>query len=139
MASHMPVNHSLRPLYRALALAAGLFVLVFGVVGFLVTQGDPIFEPGPERALGLHTNPAFSYASVVAGALIVLSTLVGRNIDRFVNIWVGSAFLIAGTAMMALMGSDLNVLNFTMITCIVSYTIGSVLLTAGMYVRTARA
>lgn len=139
MASHMPVNHSLRPLYRALALAAGLFVLVFGLLGFLATQGDPVFEPGTERALGLRTNPAFAYASIAAGVLVVLSTLVGRNFDRFINIWVGSAFLIAGTAMMMLMGSDMNVLNFTMITCIVSYGIGSLLLTAGMYVKVARA
>jgi hypothetical protein len=138
MASHMPVNHSLRPLYRALALAAGLFVLVFGVVGFLATQGDPIFEPGAGRALGLRTNPAFSYASIAAGVLVVLSTLVGRNLDRFINLWVGTAFLIAGTAMLALMGSDMNVLNFTMVTVIVSYVIGSVLLTAGLYVKTAR-
>jgi membrane-associated HD superfamily phosphohydrolase len=138
MASHMPVNHSLRPLYRVLALAAGVFVLIFGVIGFLVTQGDPILEPGAERALGLRTNPAFSYVSIATGALVVLSTVVGRNFDRFINLWVGSAFLIVGTAMLALMGSDMNVLNFTMVTVIVSYVIGSVLFTAGLYVKTAR-
>jgi hypothetical protein len=139
MASHMPVNHSLRPLYRALALVAGLFVLAFGIAGFLATQGDPIFEPGAERALGLRTNPALSYACIAAGALVLVATLIGRNLDRFVNLYVGTLFLIAGTAMMPLMGGDSNVLNFTMVTCIAAYAVGSVLLTAGLYGKTARA
>jgi hypothetical protein len=34
---------------------------------------------------------------------------------------------------------DTNVLNFTMATCIVSFLIGSVLATAGMYVKAQRA
>jgi hypothetical protein len=49
--------------------------------------------------------------------------------------WVGIGFLLAGTAGLALMHTDANVLNFTMATCVVSYLIGSVLLTAGMYVK----
>lgn len=135
MASHMPVNHSLRPLYRGLALLAGLFVLSFGVLGYLETQGDPLFDQGDARALGLRTNPAFAYASLGAGAAVLLATLVGRNLDRFVDMWVGAGFLIVGTAMMALLHTESNVLNFTMATCLVSYLVGSVLVTAGMYVK----
>ncbi|MEV4417001.1 DUF4383 domain-containing protein [Catellatospora sp. NPDC049609] len=139
MASHMPVNHSLRPLYRGLALLAGLFVLAFGVLGYLESQGQPLFHQGDVRALGLKTNPAFAYASLGAGVAVLLATLVGRNLDRFVNMWVGVGFLIVGTAMMALMRTESNVLNFTMATCIVSYLIGSVLFTAGMYVKVGSA
>ncbi|MEU7821282.1 DUF4383 domain-containing protein [Catellatospora sp. NPDC049133] len=135
MASHMPVNHSLRPLYRALALFAGLFVLAFGLLGYLDSQGEPLFYQGESSALGLKTNPAFSYASIAAGAAVLLATLVGRNLDRFVDMWVGVGFMLAGTAMLALMHTDSNVLNFEMATCIVSYLIGSVLFTAGMYVK----
>ncbi|GAB4046511.1 DUF4383 domain-containing protein [Catellatospora paridis] len=135
MASHMPVNHSLRPLYRGLALLAGLFVLAFGVLGYLDSQGEPLFYQGEASALGLKTNPAFSYASIAAGVAVLLATLVGRNLDRFVDMWVGVGFMIVGTAMLALMHTDSNVLNFTMATCIVSYLIGSVLFTAGMYVK----
>lgn len=140
MSLHFPVNHPLRPLYRTLALLAGLFVLIFGVVGFFATQGTPLFEVGDEQAFGLRTNPAFSYASIVAGVVIVLATLLGRNFDRVIYLWVGSVFLLAGTAMMLLMGQDeTNFLNFTMATCVVSYLIGSVLTTAGMYVKAKRA
>ncbi|MFD0595685.1 hypothetical protein ACFQZ4_28000 [Catellatospora coxensis] len=53
--------------------------------------------------------------------------------------WVGAGFLLVGTAMLALMHTDSNVLNFTMATCIVSYLIGSVLFTAGMYVKVGSA
>lgn len=134
------VNHPLRPLYRTLALLAGLFVLIFGVVGFFATQGTPLFEVGGQQALGLRTNLAFSYASIVAGVVIVLATLLGRNFAHIIYLWVGSVFLLAGTAMMLLMGKDeTNFLNFTMATCVVSYLIGSVLATAGMYVKAKRA
>lgn len=140
MALHFPVNHPLRPLYRVLSFATGLFVLVFGVVGFFASQGAPIFEVGTDRALGLRTNPAFAYASIAAGVLILLATVLGRNIDRFVYLWVGYGFMAAGVVMMLLMGKDnTNVLNFTMATCIVSFGIGSVLATAGMYVKAQRA
>ncbi|MBV1849192.1 DUF4383 domain-containing protein [Catellatospora tritici] len=138
MASHMPVNHSLRPLYRGLALLTGLLVLAFGVLGFLDSQGDPLFAAGDAQALGLPTNPALAYGCLAAGVLVLLATLVGHNLDRHVDTWVGSAFLVVGTAMLVLMGTEHNILNFTLATCIVSYAIGSILLTAGMYVRVAK-
>jgi uncharacterized Tic20 family protein len=103
-------------------------------------MGAPMFEVGDDRALGLRTNPAFAYASIVVGALVVFATLLGRNIDRIVYLWAGTGFLLAGTVMMLLMNrQDTNVLNFTMATCIVSFLIGSVLATAGMYVKAQRA
>jgi hypothetical protein len=140
MSLHFPVNHPLRRVYRTLAFPAGLFVLAFGVTGFVTTLGAPMFEVGDDRALGLRTNPAFAYASIAVGALVVFATALGRNIDRIVYLWAGTGFLLAGTAMMLLMNrQDTNVLNFTMATCIVSFIIGSVLATAGMYVKAQRA
>jgi hypothetical protein len=140
MSLHLPVNHHLRPVYRALSLLAGLYVLIFGVVGAIATQGEPFYAAGEATSLGLKTNPAFSYLSVAAGAVIVLATLIGRNVDRIAYLWVGTGFLVAGTAMMLLMGdAQTNYLNFTMVTCVVSYVIGSVLGTAGMYVKSRRA
>jgi len=40
---------------------------------------------------------------------------------------------VAGTAMLALLRTDLNVLNFSMATVIVSFAIGMVLFSAGLY------
>ncbi len=131
--SHIPVNHPLRPVYRVLAALTGAYVLIFGVVGFFTTSGSEMFERADTTALGLRTNLAFSLASVVAGAVILLAVVVGRNLDYVVNLWGGVAFILAGTAMMALLNTDLNVLNFSMATVVVSFVIGMVLFSAGLY------
>jgi hypothetical protein len=135
--SHIPVNHQLRPLYRvAAALTAG-WLLVFGAVGLDRTQGADWFTRGRWSALGLPTNRAFAVASLGAGALVLLAVLVGRNLDRVVNLAAGGGFLLAGTAMLALVETDANVFNFTIETSIAAYVIGLILLTAGLYSKTA--
>jgi hypothetical protein len=139
MAMHFPTNHPLRRVYRGLAFVTGVFMLVLGAVGFFATQGDPLFGASDATALGLRTNPAFSYASLGAGALVVLATGAGRNIDRIVYLWIGIGHLVAGVAMLLLMGkADTNYLNFTLITCVISFAIGTLLGTAGMYAKIQR-
>jgi len=61
-----------------------------------------------------------------------------RNLDSAVAFWGGLAFMFVGTAMLALLRSDLNVLNASMPTVIVSFVIGTLLFTAGMYTRSAK-
>ena len=39
MASHLPVNHPLRPLYRVLVALIGAGIVVFGIVGYTRTRG----------------------------------------------------------------------------------------------------
>jgi Domain of unknown function (DUF4383) len=134
--AHIPVNHHLRPVYRVLAAIAGVYVLLFGVLGFIETSGGPVFDQGSATVLGLRTNLAFSIASVVAGAAILLALFVGRNVDYVVNLLGGIAFLVAGMAMMALLRTDANFLNFSMATCIVSFVIGMVLFSAALSGRT---
>jgi len=131
--AHIPVNHHLRPVYRVLSTAAALYVLAFGVVGFVQSRGTSAFSQGAMSALGLRTNLAFSIASFAAGVVILLAVLVGRNVDYFVNLVAGVGFLVAGIAMMALLRTDMNVLNFSIATCIVSFVIGMVLFSAGLY------
>jgi hypothetical protein len=135
--SHFPVNHPLRPFYRVLATFAGLYVLAFGVVGIARGSGSPFFDRGELIVLGLRTNLAFAVASVVAGAVILLAIFVGRNLDYAVNVWGGVVFMVAGTAGLALLETGLNVLNFSMATVIVSFVIGMLLFTAGLYGRSA--
>lgn len=133
--SHMPVNHHLRPLFRSLAALVGLYVLAFGIVGLTRTRGEDTFARTDVLALGLRTNPAFAYLSIVVGAVILVSALVGRNIDQVV-FYAGSAvFAVVGTAMLGLMQTDANVLNFSVTTVIVSYLIAFVLAVAGLYGR----
>ena len=132
--SHTPVNHPLRPLYRVLAGLTGLYVLLFGLVGLAETSGTEPFGNPEAYALGLRTNLAFSVISIVAGVVIVWRRVViGRNVDYIINQVAGYAFAFMGMLMLALLQTDANFLNFSVATCIVSFVISLVLLTAGLY------
>jgi hypothetical protein len=133
--AHFPVNHHLRPLYRLLSGLSGLYVLIFGLVGFFQTSGSPAFQRGSTAVLGLHTNLALAVASIVVGVIILLCVVVGRNLDVYVDLAAGSVFLLTGMAMLALLRTDGNFLNFSIATCVVSFILGMVLFTAGLYVR----
>lgn len=138
--SHIPVNHPLRTFYRGLATLAGLYILIFGIAAFVKTKGTPAFQQHDlPWVLGLHANLSFSIISILAGIVIVLAALVGRNVDRFINVVAGPAFILVGMLMMALMATDANFLGFSMVNCIVSFVIGIVLFTAGLYAKTGPA
>jgi hypothetical protein len=136
--AHIPVNHPLRPVYRALAGLTGLYLLVFGIVGVTRSSGHEFFASHVDiTALGLHTNMAFSLLSIAAGAVLAVGALYGRNIDHFINLAGGVIFLLAGLVMLVLQRTDANFLNFTVATCIVSFILGTVLAIAGLYGKTA--
>ncbi|HEU4425714.1 MAG TPA: DUF4383 domain-containing protein [Pilimelia sp.] len=130
---HTPVNHPLRPLYRVIGGLAGLYVLLFGIVGLVETRGTELFGHPSAHAMGLRTNLAFSLLSIVAGVVILGAAVIGRNIDQKVNMIGGWAFMVIGMAMLALLQTDANFLNFSVATCVVSFVIGLALLTAGLY------
>ncbi|WP_425560583.1 DUF4383 domain-containing protein [Luedemannella flava] len=128
------MNHPLRPLYRVLAGLAGLYVLAFGIVGLTKTSGMDFFaQDDLPVALGLKTNPAFALLSVIVGAIVVVGAVIGRNVDRFINLTAGVVFLLAGMVMLVLSRTDLNFLGFQVATCVASFIIGGVFATAGLY------
>jgi hypothetical protein len=133
MEEHIPINHPLRPLYRTVAGLVACWLLVFGALGLNEARDGGWFARGDWSVMGVPTNRAFAVASLGAGAVILLATLVGRNVDRFVNLWGGVGFLVAGTVEMAVIRTDANVFNFSIVTSIVSFVIGLLLLTAGLY------
>jgi hypothetical protein len=138
--AHFPVNHRLRFLYRVIAALAGIYVLIFGVVGVTQTSGTALFaQAGLPRVLGLRTNLAFAILSVAAGAILIAGAIIGRNIDVFVNIVSGIVFMTAGLLMLVLIPTDGNFLGFSVATCIVSDVIGTLVLAAGMYGKIASA
>jgi len=131
--AHLPVNHPARPLLRILVVLVGRYVLAFGIAGLVASWDQPFFSREENWVLGLRTNPAFALLSIFVGALVAAAAVYGHNVDHFVELWGGIVFLVAGIVMMTLLRTDLNLLNFAMVNCIVSFIIGTVMLTAGLY------
>lgn len=139
MASHLPKNHPLRSFYRFLAFLAGAYIIAFGIVGIAVSGGHGAFARDDVHALGLRTNLAFSLLSVLVGVVAIGVVLVGRNVDRNVNLVLGPGFMLVGLIMLTVMRTSANILNFDMATCIVSFVIGIVLSTSALYGEVASA
>jgi hypothetical protein len=107
--------------------------LIFGIVGLHSSQGGSVFAHGYTWALRLRTNRAFSILSIAVGALVLIAVIIGRNIDHKLGIIAGPGSIAVGVLMLALMGSDANILNFGMSTVITSFVIGTALLLNGLY------
>ncbi len=136
--THLPVNHPLRPLYRVLAAVVGLYVLIFGIVGFIQTRSLALFaQHNLPWVLGLRTNRAFALVSIVAGAVILISVAVGRNIDYVIDIGAGVVFMVVGMLMLLVINTRANFLGFTVTNCVVSFVLGMLALAAGLYGKTA--
>jgi hypothetical protein len=131
--AHIPINHPLRPVYRVLSGLSGLYVLIFGLIGFIRTSDLDFFTRHGEWVLGLRTNLAFSVLSIIAGAAVLAGAVIGRNLFVLVNLAAGVVFLVAGMAMMTLLQTDANFLAFSMINCIMSFIFGLLFLAAGLY------
>jgi hypothetical protein len=135
MASHFPVNHPLRPTYRALGGLTGLYLIVFGIVGVIETSGDEFFAQNGTEALWQGTNLGYSVISIGIGLVILIATAIGRNVDAAVNKLAGYGLAALGLAGLAVLRTDANYLDFTMSTVIVTMSLGLVLLLAAMYGR----
>ncbi|GAB2610083.1 hypothetical protein Aab01nite_24230 [Paractinoplanes abujensis] len=136
--AHYPLNHPLRPLYRLLAFLAAAYLTLFGAIGVGVTAGDPLFHRGGDWVLGLRTNPATAWVSLLLGVVLLVAVVVGRNLYHQVALVLGWA--LAGFAMvvMAVIQTDANVFNFSMINVVVLALLGLVVLTAGLYGKIGR-
>ncbi|MFE9652782.1 DUF4383 domain-containing protein [Micromonospora sp. NPDC006431] len=131
--AHTPVNHPARPIYRAIGGLVGLYFVVFGVLGVIVSLGNDFLAQDDTTVLGQGTNLGFSLVSIIVGALILLGTVIGRNLDVMINQWLSYALMALGLAALAFLRTDANILNFSVATVIVVLLLALVLLMAGMY------
>lgn len=131
--AHYPLNHHLRQTYRFLAGAAGLYLVVTGALGLARTWGDPFFHRGSDWVLGLRVNPAASWLILLAGLLALAAAVIGGNVNHRVNLVLGWALCGFAMVVMALIRTEANVFNVSMINVIVVTVLGLVLITAGLY------
>jgi cytochrome bd-type quinol oxidase subunit 2 len=125
--AHTPINHPLRPLYRALSAIVGIYLIVFGVVGFITTPG------ARGRVLGQGANLPWCVVSLILGVIVLIATLVGRNLDIKVDQYLGWGLVAIGTYELALNRTDANFLHFTVSTVIVTYISALILILSSLY------
>ena len=135
--AHTPVNHPLRPIYRAIAALVGLYLIVFGVLGFVLTADEGLFGRAGDRVLGQGTNLFWSIVSVVIGVAVLIATVLGRNLDVAVNTYLGWTLLVIGSLALAVIRTDANILDFSISTVIACYLAGLALIVAGLYGKVA--
>ena len=131
--AHNPVNHPLRPMYRMLGLLAGAYLVVFGAVGLIQTSGGALTGSTGVRVLGQGSNTLSSIIALAVGALVLLATAIGRNVDVVVDKYLGWGLLVLGTYELAFSRTDANVFGFTIATVIVTYVVGLALITVSLY------
>jgi hypothetical protein len=133
--AHYPLNHHLRRTYRFLAGLAGLYLLAFGVIGLALTWGDPFFERGDDWALGLRVNPAAGLLAALVGVIVLGAAVVGGNVHHRVNLALGYGLMGFGLGVMAVIQTDANVFNVSMVNVVALLLLGLVVLCAALYGR----
>ncbi|HEX2771803.1 MAG TPA: DUF4383 domain-containing protein [Micromonosporaceae bacterium] len=132
--AHFPVNHPARPLYRVFSGLVGLYIMVFGIFGVVECWGEPLFDRDGHWVLGLRTNLAFALVSVLFGLFLLVGASRRRgNLGHYMNLTAGVVFMVTALAMMTVLQTDANFLNFSMSTVIVSMLFGLLLLATGLY------
>jgi hypothetical protein len=134
---HNPVNHPLRPIYRALGALTGAYLVLFGILGAIMTGGDGLFGHPGDRVLGQQTNLFWSIVAVLVGAIVLLATVMGRNSDTVVDKYFGWGLLVVGSYELAMNRTDANIFNFSISTVVVTYLLGLVLIMAAYYSKVA--
>lgn len=135
--AHTPVNHPLRPIYRIVGFIAGAYLVAFGVIGFIATSGEAFTGPGT-RVIGQGSNMLWSIVALAVGAIVLIGTAVGRNIDVVIDQYLGWGLLVLGSyELCVLRTDDVNIFGFTMSTVVATYLVGLLLITVSLYSKSA--
>jgi hypothetical protein len=137
--AHNPVNHPLRPIYRALGFFAGAYLVVFGIVGLIQTSGHDFAGKTGVRVLGQESNLLWSIITLILGAIVVVSTVIGRNLDAETDRFLGWGMLVLGSYGLATSRTDADFLGFSISTVVVTYLVGLMLITTSLYSKVAPA
>ncbi|MFI5960055.1 hypothetical protein [Cryptosporangium sp. NPDC051539] len=138
--SHMPVDHPLRGLYRGLTIVTGAASIAFGGTALATTSGNGFTDNVGEKVWGLMTaNPAQGVFWIVAGALVLLTALAGRNVDARLNVVIGPILWVVGTIGLVLIRNGDNFLAFSVTSVCAMYLLGTLWFTAGLYASVSTA
>ncbi|MFI5493028.1 DUF4383 domain-containing protein [Actinoplanes sp. NPDC051859] len=131
--AHYPLNHHLRQTYRTLAGASGAYLTLWGALGIAATWGDPFFHRGADWVLGMRVNSAGAWLGLLLGVAVLAAVVRGGNVHHHVNLVLGYVLMGVAMVLLALIQTDANVLNISMVNVIVLSLLGVVILTAALY------
>jgi Domain of unknown function (DUF4383) len=127
-------RHPVYWVHRIGAVVVALILWTFGILGFLGHSG--FFSTHGTQVLGMTSNGLLSTVSMVVGAALVASAVLGGRVASTTCVIVGGLFLLSGLLnLIALVHPSLNVLAFTMPNVIFSLVVGLILLCVGLYGR----
>lgn len=135
--AHNPVNHPSRPIHRAIGALVGVYLIIFGVLGLILTGDEGLFGRAGDRVLGQGANLFWSIISIVLGLIVVAATVLGRNRDAAAYTYVGWVLVVIGTLCLMVIRTNANFLDWSISTVIVSYVAGLALILAGQYTKIA--
>ncbi|MEO3751035.1 DUF4383 domain-containing protein [Streptomyces sp. B6B3] len=131
---HLPVDRRLSVVYRIGAGLMGLCLATFGVLGVVDSIG--FFSTGDNEIVGLNTNGALGWLSIVVGLILLAGMVVGGNVASSLNMVLGVLFVLSGFVNLTLLErGDANILAFRLENVVFSFAVGLLLLTFGMYGR----
>jgi hypothetical protein len=131
---HLPLNHSLRGLYRAVIFISGVLLALYGIL-WVVADGSPIGGDG-DSVLGLQGNGRFGTLSLVMGVVLIVATILGRNIDHWAGFVLALLCMAIGVLGLALIRTTPEPFGLSAGTCVALLTLGAVLMCAASYVGT---
>lgn len=133
MTGEAPRRHPVHVVHRVGAGLLGVFLCLFGALGFVAAssafgrEGDVVF--------GLSTNGALAAVSVVVGLVLVLAAWWGDPLSSTVEMAAGGLFLVSGLVHLAVLGTGWNIFAFAFSNVVFSLAVGLVLGFLGAYGR----
>jgi hypothetical protein len=131
--AHNPVNHPLRPFYRTLGFLASAYLVVFGVVGLIRSSDLNFTGTSDTHVFGQGSSILWSIIAIIIGGVAAIAFALGRNLDVAAGKFLGWATLVLGSYGLATSRTDANFLGFTIITVIITYIVGLLLVTSSLY------
>ena len=129
----LPTDKRLSRVYQVGAGLVGLGLVVFGLLGVFSSIG--YWSRGDDTVLGLHTDKALSWLSILVGLILFTGMVKGGNFASNLNLVIGLLFVLSGFVNLAIIRTPLNFLNFRIANVIFSFIVGLLLLVFGMYGR----
>jgi len=128
-----PGPHPVHTVHRIGAAAIGAFLICFAVLGF--ARGLAFMATEGPVVLGLASNGLLAGISLVVGAVLLASAVIGGPPASTTSIVLGVLFILSGLVNSLLLGTRMNLLAFRPPNVVFSVVVGAVLLIMGSYGR----